>query len=130
MSRLNRESIERNSENLKKNILDGVQNINGLIENMNKMQAEFAKIKSDMAQIRTQYEYLIRQENEKYAAMNLRIDNLLESVGQSNIVKDAKLREMLKELIKNDRILLFNTQESIDQVNARIFNLEKKTGLR
>lgn len=130
MSKLNEESIRRESENLKKNILDGVQNINDLIENMNKMQVEFAKMKSDVVQIRTQYEYLIRQEKSKYDAMNLRIDNLLESVGQSNITKDAQLREMLKELIKNDRILLFNTQESIDQVNARIFNLEKRTGLR
>ena len=130
MSLLNKDSIGRESENLKKNILAGVQNINDLIENMNKMQAEFANMKSDVVQIRTHYEYLIKQEKSKYDAMNLRIDNLWGSVKQSNITKDAQLREMLKELIKNDRILLFNTQESIDQVNARIFNLERKTGLR
>ena len=130
MSKLNRESIERNSENLKKNILDGVQNINGLIENMNKMQAEFAKMKSDVVQIHAHYRHLMQQEREKYAAMNQRIDNLVESVKQSNIVKDAKLREVLKQMISANDAFANSQRDNYIQIIERLQALEKRTGLR
>jgi len=130
MSLFNRESIERNSENLKNNILDGVQNINGLIENMNKMQAEFEKIKSDMAQIHAHYRHLMQQEREKYAAMNQRIDNLVESVKQSNIVKDAKLREVLKQMISANDAFANSQRDNYIQIIERLQALEKRTGLR